>query len=240
MGGLLQTASVVRGDGPWSRGYQIESIGCAIRSQTVEVCSPGATREDLSGPTDAEIGDCVDVEANVFGVEVLLRGRSMRMTDAGNYDSIVRGALDFESEKAAGKALWGSIGDNPETSLMNSAVGTVVAAAGANDTVTAALVEFWSKTVGIAYEDTILHLGVGRLMELFGEIEGSLLKNLDIKVATSPGYPAEGIAVTGPVKVLLGSDQVLGSHDSSDNSAYGVANRLAAIEFDPCNAVRVA
>lgn len=239
MSGLLKAANVVQGDGPWSRGYAVESTGCALRSATIDVCSPSSAREDLSGPSDVEVGDCVDVEANVFAVEVLLRGRAMRMRDGG-YGPLVSGALDMETEKAAGKALWGLIGDNPETSLMNPSVGSVVAGADANNTVAAALTEFWSKTVGIAYEDTIIHLGVGRLMELFGEIEGSLLKNLDIKIATSPGYPAEGIAVTGPITVKLGSDQVLESTDSSDNTAHGVANRLVAIEFDPCNAVRVA
>lgn len=240
MGGLLETANVVVGDGAWSRGYQVESVGCAIRSETVDVCAPAATREDLSGPTAAEIGDCVDVEANVFGVQILLKGRAMRSNDSG-YDSIVRGALDMETEKAAGKALWGNVGANPETSVMNPATGTVAeAVGGTNDTLVAALTEFWRSTVGISYEDTIIHLGVGRLLELFGEIENGLLKNLGVRVATSAGYPPEGIAITGPITVRIGSDQILGDTDTADNTAYGVANRLVAIEFDPCNAVRVA
>lgn len=237
MGGLLQAANVVRPEGSWAKGYGIESIGCALRSETSNVCEPART--DLSGPSAVEVGLCEDIDANIFAVIIDLRSRAMR--SSGIEEGVVRGALDFETEKAAGKALWGEIGSHKaETSLIGPSVGTVAAGTTTNATVSAALQEFWTKTTGIAYEDTIVHLGIGRLLEMFGEIEGSLLKNLGIHVATSPGYPSTGIAVTGPITVRLSPDQVLADTDSADNTRYSEANRIAALEFDPCTAVRVA
>lgn len=237
MGGLLQAADVTSPEGSWARGYPIDSIGCALRSETTDVCDP--IRVDLSGPAAADVGVCTTNEANIFAVVISLASRAMRMS--GNEDGVVRAALDFETEKAAGKALWGEIGsEKTTTSLVGPDVATVAAGTSTNATVSAALEAFWAKTVGIAYEDTIIHLGVSRLLEMFAEIEGGLLKNLGIQVATSPGYPSDGIAVTGPIGVRLGSDQVLTSVDSADNTARSEANRIAAIEFDPCTAVRVA
>lgn len=237
MGGLLQAADVTSPEGSWARGYPIDSIGCALRSETTNVCDP--VREDLSGPTAAEVGLCSTNDANIFAVVVSLASRAMRMS--GDEDGVVRDALDFETEKAAGKALWGEIGSEKDnTSLTGPDVGTVPAGASTNATVSTLLEEFWSRTVGVGYEDTIIHLGVSRLLEMFGEIEGGLIKNLGIQVATSPGYPADGIAVTGPIRIRLGADQVLTSVDSADNTARSEANRIAAIEFDPCTAVRVA
>lgn len=237
MGGLLETANVVRDDTSFARGYAIESLGCALRSDTTDVCNP--VRVGLSGPTEAEVGECTPVDANVFAVLVDLKARAMRIS--GNETDWVRDALDFEAEKAAGKALWGEVGsEKTTTSLVGPEVGTVVAGANTNATVAALLEEFWSRATGVKYEDTIIHLGVGRLLEMFGEIEGAVLKNLGIRVATSPGYPSSGIAVTGPITIKFGADQVLTETASSDNTVYSSANRLAALEFDPCIAVRVA
>lgn len=233
MGGLLDVANVQRGDGNWSSGYQIDSIGCALRSEVTDVCSP--VRSRISGDAEGD-GTTEGLNANIFAVVTSLKGRAM--CSSGDEEGIVAGALDMETEKAAGLALWGNTG-NTEVSLASAAVSSVAAGPNANATVSALLKEFWDLATGVRYQDTIIHLGIGRLMEMFGEIEGSVLKNLGIQVATSPGYPSDGIAITGPVTIKIGSDQVLRQNDSAVNTVLTEANRLVALEFDPCIAVRV-
>lgn len=235
MGGLLEVASVQRGDGNWTAGYQIDSVGCALRSEASGVCAP-IVRSRISGDVEGD-GSTQGLDAQVFAVITSLKGRAM--CSSGDEPKIVSDALDVESEKAAGMALWGLLGA-ADVALTNTDVGTVAAGPTTNATVASLLTEFWGRATGVAYKDTIIHLGVSRLLEMFGEIEGSVVKNLGIQVATSPGYPANGVAITGPVRILLGSDQVLTGHDHTVNTMVTEANRLAAIEFDPCIAVRVA
>lgn len=236
MGGLLEVADVVRGDGTWTAGYEIDSVGCALRSETATICSP-VVRSRISGDVEGD-GSTYGLKAQIFPVITSINGRTV--CSSGNEESIVRDALDAESEKAAGKALWGSIDAAAEVSLLATDVATVAAGPTSNATLAAVLTAFWDRATGVRHQDTVIHLGVGRLLEMFGEIEGSVLKNLGIQVATSPGYPSDGIAVTGPIRVRLGSDQVLQEHSYGTNRMTTEANRLAAIEFDPCIAVRVA
>lgn len=179
------------------------------------------------------------VDGNTFVVVTSLGSRPQCST--GTEEALVSDALDFETEKAAGRALWGLTGDAVgTTSLASGSVATVAAGANARASVSAALQSFWTRSTGVRTKDTVIHLGINRLLEMFGEIEGSLLKNLDVKVATSPGYPPDSIAVTGPIRIKLGPDQVLQSNDTAINDVLTEATRFGALEFDPCTAVRVA
>lgn len=231
MGGLLETVEVVRVATP--RAIAFDAPGCAMKSEVADVCDP--EREVL---TNDAPGNGSGPDRNMFSVIVSLESRLM--CSPGDEEKWVDGALEFETEKAAGKVLWGDIGDNAaNVSLMASTVGTVAAGADARASVGAALAEFWSRATGVGYDQTFIHLGVDRLLELFGEIEDSLVKNLNIKVVTSAGYPPAGIAITGPIRVELGPGQTLQQQDQSVNDQFTEANRLGTLEFDPCIAVRV-
>lgn len=231
MSGLLKAANIQRVDVVRNEGF--DAVGCALSSEVSNICTP-ITRVSLTGTPD---GDGQGPDTNIF--HVITRMKSRARCSPGSEESFVSAALDFEAEKAAGVALWGGTGDNPDVSLMGPDVATVVAGASTNATVAALLQEFWGRATGVAYEDTILHLGVARLLEMFAEIEGGLLKNLDIKVATSPGYPSDGVAVSGPILIKLGPDETLQGFDSATNDIYTEASRLGGLEFDPCFAVRV-
>lgn len=232
MSGLLEAAEVVRV--PTVRSDAFDAVGCVLRSQVSNVCSP-IVRDDLSGSE----GDGSAPDKNLFAVLTSMKSRAQ--CSPGTEEKMVGDALDMESEKAAGRVLFGSTGDNAGiVSLAAPTVGTVATGASARASLVAALQEFWTRATGVSYEDTLVHLGVGSLLELFGEVENSLIKNLDIKVATSAGYPTNAIAVTGPIRVELGPDEVLQSHDTTVNDIVTEASRLGALEFDPCIAVRVA
>ena len=235
MGGLIEAASVVRV--AVVRGEPFDAPGCALASEVSNTCSPinrvGLTNaDDLTGASTGR-------DANVFAV--ITRMTSRAMCSPGSEDSIVSSALDAETEKAAGMVLWGLTGDNAgEVSLTSPSVSTVVAGATPTASVSAALQEFWSVATGIGIDDTIVHLGVSRLLEMSNEVKDGELRNLGIRVVTSPGYPHDGIAVTGPIQIELGPDEVSVAHDHRVNDTHTEANRLGALKFDPCTAVRVA
>jgi hypothetical protein len=237
VGALLEVANVERGVVVRTSGEQFDSAGCALVSYASDVCAP-VTRELLSGSED-ESAECDVLDQNIFAVLVSLQGRTMR--SSGNEEALVADAFDAELEKAAGRVLWGDIGDNSaNVSLTAASVATVVAGASAPLSVASMLEEFWTRATGVGHQDTILHLGVRPLLELFGQVEGSLLKNLDIRVATSPGYPVNGMAVTGPVRYRISPVEVLLQHETTVNRIVTEGSALGSLEFDPCTAVRVA
>lgn len=241
MGGLLDTANLVRtGESFGTSSYDLPSPTPFMRSALYDVCDPTNEHIDVSGLGVGDpypSSDCILPRANVFAVVVDLGSRAMR--SEGNEEELVRSALDIESEKAAGIAMWGGdYASPPPTSLSGADVATVAAGADPAASLVAALGAYWKRSVGIDYPDTIIHLGVAHLVSLFGQIEGGVVKNLDIRVATSPGYPDDLIAVTGPVTIKLGPDEVDSNVDRS-NAMVSEASRLVAIEFDPAAAVRV-
>lgn len=236
MGGLLETAMTER-DVQVRMSDQFGSVGCALRSEVTNICGP-ASRETLTRDS-GEAGPTEGLTVNAFTVVTSLAERVM-CADPTASPALVRDAMEMESEKAAGLALWGGTGENPDLSFQGPDVATVAAGASTNATVAALLKEFWSRATGVQYQDTIIHLGVGALLELFGEIEAGLIKNLNIRTATSPGYPSDMVAVTGPVLIKLGPIEVIPRVDESVNRQLTEAVRLGSIQFDPCMAVVVA
>jgi hypothetical protein len=80
----------------------------------------------------------------------------------------------------------------------------------------------------------VIHLGWTSAMSLqLG------LASLDLPFVVAHGYPATAMAVTGPVVIRLGSIQSITGFDAHINRQYFEATRIAAIEFDPSQAVRV-
>lgn len=233
MSGLLDVASVTDPAESWGAGFQIDSIGGALRSYSTDICTPD--RQLLSGVEDETAGAN---DANIFAIVTALEGR-VRCA-SGSEPDLVRNAMAAETEKAAGKALWGDSGSPNPVSLHGTDVETVTAGANASDSVGAAIEKFWSIATGIANDGMIIHLGISRLLELFGQVEDGAIKNLDIKVATSAGYPADAIAVTGPIAIRLGEIQTISAVDFRTNGGISEATRVAALEFDPRIAVRVA
>lgn len=177
------------------------------------------------------------VEAYIFGVVTSLKGRAI--CSEGQEPSWVEAAMDEETEKAVGRTLFDGNGGAADA-YIDSVTHTVAEGATTADTVAALLAKFWDETVGVKQSETLLHLGISRVLKMPGLLEGDRLINTDIRVVTSSGYPADAAAVTGPVTVKLSSTQLLGEVDTRFNDVHNEATRLVSIEFDPCVAVRVA
>lgn len=241
---LLEAADVARGNGNWMSGGQYEGPGCSMRSFVSPVCVPGREPLTNENPDDEEpLSDC-GVDSFPFAVLTSIKSRA-RDTFT-NFKSWVSEALDAETEKAAGRFLFGgstAIPDEDRVAWLGSDdVRTVAAGANATASVLAAVTEFRRYATGVRDEDTLLHLGLGVHWEVNPFIidDGDRLEGTQIRVVTSPGYPSDSIAVTGPITLRLSTDQVLEEVNSSRNDRETEATRFVSLEFDPCHAVRVA
>lgn len=153
--------------------------------------------------------------------------------DPANYDTFITSALAFSAEYQVSNALWyGYSGVTGEMYLEHPDV-EVMARTGDIYTIVGNLLER-------AYEKTpflqpVIHLGWQSAMSLqFG------LTSLKLPFVVPQGYPPDAIAVTDNVTVRLGSIKTTTEYDTSLNRQYFMSTRLAAIEFDPGTAVRVA
>jgi hypothetical protein len=128
-----------------------------------------------------------------------------------------------------------------QTIFIDSAdvTGSTATAAPTNDwTLEAALGELLEEAYAVHPElgcCSIIHMGAQAGIALSGPI-----KRLGLNVVISPAYPSLGLAITGPIDIVLGSIQANENMNSvpQDNKVYIDANRLAAFAFDPCLAMR--
>lgn len=242
MSGLLEVANVERGVDA-VRMRQFDKAGCSMTSWVTDICAPdrdaaGALLTGDAASTD--VGEALD--ELVFAAIVQKRGRNM--CSDGNEEADVRDAMEAEAEKAAGRALWSGFGAAPEDDpvyLSHADIPQVAAGADAEATLANLLEEFWSRATGIRTDQTILHLGSERLFRMAQKVVvANEVVGLNIKVATSPGYHRNAMALTGPIRIRMSSDQILRSHDASNNTLIVEGDRLLAMSFDPCYAVRAA
>jgi hypothetical protein len=229
----MEAAEVERGDGHWSAGYQFDSVGCVLHSIISDVCTPA--RGTLSGTNDPAATSS-GRNAYVFGVVTSMRGRAR--CSSGLEPKWVADALDAETEKAAGEVLFGGNGGAADVYLTKGEVATVASGTTTPATVAAALAKFWTLATGVKQEDTILHLGIGSALGMVNLIDGDYLYGTKIKVSVSEGYGVNVVAVTGPVTIRVGDNQVVAVPDTKNNDLNNEATRLVAVEFDPCIAVR--
>lgn len=230
MKGLLDTADVREGDGNWTAGGTADAVQSGMESLLSDICLP-APAEILAGTHE---GSPSGYATKPFSFVV--RMRYPTKCGINDPDTFIREAVRLESEKAVGHALWFGTGSS-ETWLGASGVGSVAAGATIQDSVGAALEEFYRRTVGL---EPIVHLGVTSALKLGQYIdETPSLRGTNTRVVVSPGYPADGIAVTGPVEIQLSGIQSLLSRDWRVNREVLEGTRIGSVEFDPAAAVIV-
>lgn len=166
--------------------------------------------------------------------------------------SAVEAALECATEYLVANALWYG-GNAPGLPVQGTGAGwdqnifiessdvggTTASATPTNDwTLEAALGQLLEEAYAAHPElgcCSIIHLGAQAGIALSGPI-----KRLGLNVVISPAYPSLGLAITGPISVVLGkisSNQNMNSVPR-DNKVYADAVRLAAFAFDPCLAKR--
>lgn len=243
MSGLLEVADVIRGDENLRvEGLQYDKVACSLGSWAVDICAPN--RGALLSGFDTGLGEGLD--NLLFAAVVQMRGRAM--CRSGSEEQTVEDAMDAEAEKSAGVALWNGLAEtnaDPNKDapfLLDTDVFEVAAAADAEGTLAALLDAFWTRVVGVPTDQTILHLGPDRLLRMIGKglIAEGRVKEYNLRVAASPGYTPNAMALTGPVEIRMGPDQILTAHDVETNGLLTEGTRLLSMYFDPCQAVRAA
>lgn len=232
MNGLLQVATVINGDGNWAAGYEAEALGCGLSVATTDICTPA--RVVVTGATDL---DDMPSSYEVVPFGIVARVKRSTRCSSGEEQKQVDEALSAATEMAVGKVMWeGVSGWTGGAFLESTDVATATEGASTKATIAAVLDKFYSLA---GWEVPILHLGLTSALNAADLFEGNPAFT-NVTVAVSPGYPTTGVAATGPITVHLGPVQSFQSFDSTVNRTEIEANRLAAIEFDPCIAVLAA
>lgn len=226
--GLLAAADVHKGDGNWTAGLESEAVQSGLSSAIADVClpSPAGIMSGTGG------GQPSGYRLKPFGFVVRLKEPTMcKMTDP---ITLVDESIAAETEKVVGSVFWNGSGIS-EMWLGATDVRSVVPGATALDTIGLLLAAFYRGTVGI---DPIVHIGVAAALKLGDALDPgtSTLRAIDLPVVVSPGYPAGGIAVTGPVEVWVSDVQTIEAVAWRNNRRYVEASRIAAVSFDPAAA----
>lgn len=240
---LLDAATVIEGDGNWMGGGLIDNPGCSLQSFTSPVCEPDRrplTNETVDGATPEVV---CQLESFPFAVitQVRFRGRDLDIESKRRW---VKDAMDAEAEKAAASVFWegdaAMDGAKEYASLASTSVHSATAGTDGKASIVAALEEFRQWATGAHHKDTLLHLGYAVLLEADTAIDDNgRLKGTSIRVVSSPGYPSDGIALTGPVTIRRSSIQDLGEINTANNDRETAATQFVSVEFDPCYAVLV-
>lgn len=230
MARLLDVATVHTGDGHWSANLdQVLAPSCGVTVSLSDVCTPEAT---------VVAGDATDdydsFERKTFVIIADL-ARRIRCSDADG-SKFVNDAIKDTQDRTVGRALWSSVtGAGMDMYFTHASVRTVAAGANASASLAAALQSYYDNGSG---PDPVIHLGLTAAVNLSSVlVKDGVLDHLQYVV--NPGYPTAGIAVSGPVTVYLGSIETIENVDLTQNRTAVQANQLAAVEFDPCLAVRV-
>jgi hypothetical protein len=218
---FFETFNVVEEDGNWQQGYVKDTLGEGFHLFTQDICDPTAP-----GPLpDSEMGKRIYPFAITAYQEIPPRC-------APEYvGAFVDEAFRAATETAVSKYLWEGTAETESTMyLTHGDVEEITRGADAYTTVGSLLERAYEKT---PFLRPTIHLGWQSALALqFG------LTTLGLPYVVPHGYPANAIAVTGPVTIRLGSVQNISRTDIKINRTYFEATRIAAIEFDPAQAVR--
>lgn len=221
MAKFLETFDVIESDGDWQQGYVKDMLGEGFHLFTQDICDPTAP-----GPLpDSVMGKRIYPFAITAYQEVPPRC-------APDYvGEFVTAAFEASTEYAVSDALWNGTSETESTMyLTHDDVEEVTRGLDPYSTVGSLLERAFEKT---PFLKPVIHLGWQSALSLqFG------LTTLGLPYVVPHGYPANAIAVTGPVRIRLGSIQSISEVDTSINRQYFETTRIAAIEFDPAQAVR--
>lgn len=231
MQGLLDIATVIRGDGDWTAGAVSDHWACDRLTAAVGICAPGDLPdlgEENSGGNRIE--PFAMYAAQKFGYRC----------GPKDFEPRLEKAFDASAEYLLSKVLWegpaGVIGDwDGEVYLTHPDVTVVDLApevAGDDKAALAALLQA-AHDAHPDIAEPVVHLGWLTAMKL-----ATTLKDMGIDYVVGPGYPNLGLAVTGPIVIRLGSIDVTNQQMVATNRFVVEATRLASIDFDMCLAAR--
>lgn len=224
MDGLLTVAEVLRGDGDWTAGMDTPAVQAGLSSEISDVCLP-APAGTLSGSRGG-----VPTGYTLKPFAVIVRMDEPTQCRIADPDRTVRAALTGEEEKAIARALWFGAGGS---TMWFGASDVTSVAPGENikETVGKLLEAFYLNTVGI---EPIVHLGLTAALQLGQDIdEAPSLRGTGTRVVVSPGYPTNGVAVSGDVTIRIGNVEYLEQYAWRVNRRAAEASELAAVSFDP-------
>ena len=78
--------------------------------------------------------------------------------------------------------------------------------------------------------DPVLHLGMSAAVRIGMEA----MDILNVPYVVNPAYPIDGVAVTGPIQIYIGSVQDLTHEQWTVNRRYAEGTQMGLIQFDPC------
>jgi hypothetical protein len=229
--GLLDTATVIRGNGPWSNGYDLEESGCGLAVRVNDICAP--TFEVVVGNPDG-VPNVLQIKP--FGLDAVL-SRNVRCALDQDIDRTSSTLKKGEEQGIAHVFENGAYYDWPSPHLKHADVEVYTAPAtdGILKVIGAALAAFYRKSP----TTPLVHVGVNSMLSLLDDAGKSLLSTLGAETVFSPGYSPDLIAVTGPVAVHIGTMETVQVYDTTHNRTDILATEVAAIEFDVCHAVYV-
>lgn len=217
--------TIVRGDSSaWTAlGEPFDGLACG-RSYEVygDFCEPapeGDGEEALTG-----------FEAKPFGY--LVRQVFGTRCEPEEAEKVLEEATQDQAEYHIGRALWFGIEDanwSGDIYLTSSQVARSAVDVNANPRQALAqlLQDAWEANPDL---DPLIHLG----MQLVMELGVDKLNALDVPYVVSPGYPLNGLAVTGPIEIRLGDLHVLRLVNQGVNRLLIEGTRMANFQFDPC------
>lgn len=236
--GLLVAATVIRGDGRWLGGVEIESLGC----NPGQLDDPCDEQTFTPGASTLITGDPMDVR---FGYKCS-PGRS---TD---FEAKARAALAaFESKRIAQGFEHGVTGltmqtlDSPTDALGTAAdsldaferlEGYLATCGNGNGMIhaTRELATRW------AADNVITRDAAGRLVSYLGTL---IVADAGYDGADQAGTPTGTLRfayATAPVTVWIGDVQMLDAIDRSDNTRIVIASEAAFVAFESCCSASIA
>lgn len=235
MYGLLEHATVHTGDGEWAR-TMVDAPGSGTRMLLSNLCSP-VSSDKFSGPASSTARpDALLLEPFALTVQML---RNNRCSDPTDMVTVMAG-IEAGTEYALARALWyawdGAGGWTENPFLTDPDVHTVSAGTDAIASVAAALSAFGERAAQV--DRPVLHLGLDTAQRVARPIGVGVFEDYDTVI--SAAYPVNGVAVTGPIEIWIGSVQDLRGYDHEQNVTSFEATRTAMLQFDPYTAVRVA
>lgn len=227
--GLLDVATVERGDGDWTHGHDQTASNCGIEVRVMGPCSA------LTSTVRGTVTDSPQIyQVLSFGVDAVLI-RKARCSLAEDEQRIRDALLESEEQAIARvfnvgpEAAWTSpYLMHEDVSVLNTAGLTSI------DNAVFRTLEFFYRNSTLA---PVLHLGVAPAFQLSLSARQAL-DEMNVKLSVSPGYSNGLVAVTGPVAVQIGSIQSVETFNTSTNMVEVQATYLASVDFDMCSAVR--
>lgn len=227
---FLDAATVTTGDGKWMSGTESDHLDCGR-----EYAVSGNICQSATPPDPSEYGGLYNVRPFVVESKQKFPVRCAP-EDA---EAALRTDMADSTEYFVARNFW--LGDATDWDgateglfLADADIATVAVSATFEASIGAALAAAYANHPGIS---PILHLGLTAALSL---APNYFTDNTKMQVAVSPGYPPNGIAVTGPVSVSLGDIEARRLIDQSVNREHVYGSRFAAFDFDPCLAVVVA